>query len=483
MAIRTSPIAMPPSSHAFSQSTPALDWDDDRNRHRASSSSPNVLLATPSDNMVSNHGYHRNMNMSTKNNGRDVVQQQQAGYRRSVRVRQASSSGTRPSSPQPFDEDAPSSSTEYTAQSKQPKLPVRPKTTRVKSSNNLHHTGLNDAPSTRSRAPQTVSNAADGSPYSHHESLAMAQAHGITVDQFEQAKQQVMRFLRTDVDGQVLVSSSPSVPPADKGKMKQQQLGRSSSYHAPTSVNDAPSGPGTGARTSPTFTPAQPSRSRPLTSTYSGDLHDMPDPAELMSRRAEQREQEKEAHLRRWAQEESSSSDEESSHHNNSNYKSRSSITASASKSSLLPSPFATAPARSTPSGPGPSPSELMSSVSKRGIMERFMSDRPSFDDNDASVDSAPQTATRESKRNNTRRRVASRERSPVRQSHAYPPESLMSPAPSRRALGSSVLFSPDVARLLRSELDQLEANENKSPRQRGSKTQAQADDIVSGPS
>ncbi|KAL8284118.1 hypothetical protein RQP46_004867 [Phenoliferia psychrophenolica] len=59
--------------------------------------------------------------------------------------------------------------------------------------------------------------------------LAMAQAHGISADQFEEAKQQVMRFLRTD--------STPIAQPAfeqhDKGKAKQTPVvPRSQSYPA-----------------------------------------------------------------------------------------------------------------------------------------------------------------------------------------------------------------------------------------------------------
>ncbi|GAA5877190.1 hypothetical protein JCM16303_006195 [Sporobolomyces ruberrimus] len=80
----------------------------------------------------------------------------------------------------------------------------------------------------------------------------------------------------------------------------------------------------------------------------------------------------------------------------------------------------------------------------RRGIMDRFMSDRP----NSASDESAPHQLGKE--------QIAPPGSPPRRANYAQ--QLLASPAPSKPS--PSVLFSPDVAKLLRSELDQLEANE-----------------------
>lgn len=497
MPLRTSPVGHPgsSSSHAFNQSTPALEWDSDARRWgRGESSSPAaMLLATPSDAGAAARG-----KAAANNNGK-----QEAGHRRSVRVRQASGHYSATSSPQPFHD---ATSLHYanipTQQS------ARPRPSRVPSSTNLQHAtstahgAIADPPLTRSRAPAGLTRSQ--SDFTSH-TRALAQSHGISPEQFEEAKQQMMyRFgPNSNGGGQVLSSPSAVMPgPGDKGKGKQQHqqhsLGRSQSYtqgaHAGAASMATVGSAST--HTSPIFTPAQPPRSRsrhvPPVPVYQDDryaYYDVADPAEVASR-SSRKEQEKEANLRRWAQESSSSSDEEDSTAQSAAPASASrTAPGSGSSSSLMPSPFASVPMGDVMSGPAPSPSALLSSVSKRGIMERFMTDRTPQSDKGAGEQEILQQQQQQAQvvdatqRKRTRRAgpaTRSRDVSPV---PASAPHSLMSPARSKRVPpGPSVLFSPDVARLLRSELDQLEAKEHShlSPQR---KSHAQADDIVSSAS
>lgn len=121
--------------------------------------------------------------------------------------------------------------------------------------------------------------------------------------------------------------------------------------------------------------------------------------------------------------------------------------------SALLPSPVSFGGAASSAAAP--------SSAIGKGVMDRYMSDRP------PTVAAAPEAAVPSLFPSSTASTSTSTAlpahslpaipASPVRKA-VYPPHSLLSPMPSRPKAG--VLFSPDVAKLLRSELDELEANE-----------------------
>lgn len=210
----------------------------------------------------------------------------------------------------------------------------------------------------------------------------------------------------------------------------------------------------------------------------------------------------KESQMRQWAQEESSSSEEEEpARIQASLFGHRGGPVASTSSASLLPSPsFGAESAR-----PSPSPVSLQSTVPKSGgMMERFMSDRkkparPAYDeDEEDELDDAfeqphpPPVASTSSHSviTETRHVPASPKSSPERptrlastaspppmRSSEYSPDKMMtSPAPSRG--GPGLLFSPDVARLLRSELDELEANES-SAKKSSSLRHAEGADLV----
>ncbi|GAA5888917.1 hypothetical protein JCM6882_002904 [Rhodosporidiobolus microsporus] len=139
----------------------------------------------------------------------------------------------------------------------------------------------------------------------------------------------------------------------------------------------------------------------------------------------------------------------------------------------LLPSP-AVAAAEASPSTVG------------RGVLERYLSDRSSAvaatakaedaedngeeEEEDVPMEASkpfPSAAPAPSTSSSTTSALPPIPASPAarRIASAYPPHALLSPVPSRARTTShghnaSVLFSPDVAKLLRSELDELEANE-----------------------
>lgn len=459
MPLRTSPIPPRSSASLYDQATPSLVRDDARWPHHDSSSSPGVGLATPTDAAK----YH------VTSRGRAPKE----GQRRSVRVRTASG-GRKSSSPQVLLPDPPSSTTDYPAPADPP---TRPRPSRTASnSSNPYSTSASTAAQRARVGPPARSGAAlnAATQASHAQTLALAQAHGITADQFEEAKQQVMRFLRNDAAAAAAAAAEiPSSPSAqEKGKGKQ-ILGRT-----PSSISNGAGGYSSGAASMAnvgsasahlgSFLEQEPS-SRSLRTRAS---------VESISHRNDEQSR-KEQQLRRWAQEESSSSEEEgttsappfsfsaSSRHP--------SIPPSSATTALLPSPsFGSDPQSS---GLAPSPGTLKASLAKRGMMERFMSDRASpqkqqTDDEEpiastSSLARAPPQIRTVFSPGPSPRQASKREltASPPRRSAGSSPNPIMtSPAPSR-GTGPGVLFSPDVAKLLRSELDEIEANEQSSRR------------------
>ncbi|ORY75036.1 hypothetical protein BCR35DRAFT_130832 [Leucosporidium creatinivorum] len=434
MPLRTSPIPHSSGSY-YNQATPSLIRDDGRWPHQDSSSSPGTTLATPTDAAKYNL------------NGRGRAPKE--GHRRSVRVRTASG-GRTSSSPQVLLPDPPSSTTDY------PTLvdpPTRPRPSRTASStSNTNSTSASSA-AQRARVPPSARGGV-ATQSSHAQTLALAQAHGITADQFEEAKQQVMRFLRTDAAAAAAeIPSSPSAQEKGKGK---QILGRS--------VSSGSGGYSSGAASMSNVGSASAHLGSLLEQELSSRSLRARASAESLSHRNDEQSR-KEQQLRRWAQEESSSSEEEGSTaappFSFSASSRHPSIPPSSAATTLLPSPsFGSDPQSS---GLAPSPGTLKASLAKRGMMERFMSDRASpqkQDDDEEPIASTstlaqapPQIRTvfspgpsprQASKREHTasppRRSAGS---SPPRRSAGSSPNPIMtSPAPSRGS-GPGVLFSP----------------------------------------
>lgn len=442
--------------------------------------------------------------------------------RRSVRVRE--NSGSRHSSPLvKLEMDTDKSTSEWAEASSRrsitPSGSARPPA-RTKSRSSLHST-LVTTPSTSTSS-----------------TLALAQAHGITADQFEEAKQQVMRFLQTD-------STPPSVLAKDPPRAKSRPtraLSRSNSFVAPpptvngSTTNQAP------RQSSPTVSPSTSSRDHyfpsqspgpalplsapssasipqsetfestvdsPLTSANTSEedtvrcLRLKPSLEEIVERTGERKRREEEIRkareMRLWAeqgQDESSSDDEgnvrlllnDMDHHDVlDSYCHETPIVVKPPPTSYR-QPLVAAPLLPSPSFSALPPSTSLQPpvavIPKRGMMERFMSDRT------APPPTLPST-TEVTQLGEPIRSLSFpgnyRSASPLHASSAelhtpaarisnFGPDAMMtSPIPSRGR--SSLLFSPDVARLLRSELDELQANGSSSRTVSPSK---RVEDIVS---
>ncbi|SCV68692.1 BQ2448_813 [Microbotryum intermedium] len=491
MSIRTSPLTQPSSS--FGQQTPALThagkrlYDDDG---FPSSSSPlNELIATPTDGDRFGRGRTSKAGIT----------------RRSVRIHSTSSPppmlDTRFASIAYDDED-----TDFAAPLNPP---PRPRNQRTAS-----HQGLNKdaeiAPS-RTKVPRSTASAwpaaANGAPSpATSTTLALAQAHGITADQFEEAKQQVMRFLQND-GGQ----SSPSTLEQASTQLAAASSAMGIDHLMTTPVHSQVPPPQTRALRSHvtlSMTASGTKRSRreafeSICESHVADEDDddlegelelatqelkaRPSFEDIVQRSQRRGEDSRESQVRKWAQEESSSEDDEPVP------EPRQATSASASTStsrilsgaSLLPSPsFIGRNAQSTISPPG------TISLPRRGMMERFMSDRTP-----AALSEGPHSAIEgvTALSSSLRRRVrsssatspaASRPRSidstmsPRRLPNFSPDRLMNSPAPSR-GRAPSLLFSPDIAKLLRSELDELEANEKKPTPRKQRAAAARAADIM----
>ncbi|KWU46867.1 hypothetical protein RHOSPDRAFT_31688 [Rhodotorula sp. JG-1b] len=466
----TSPA--PPSSSSFSHSTPAL-----AHRHvgfdASSSSPPTDVIATPSD---------RHDAPNRSKNGKHHT-------RRSVRIR-TSSSGHFDSSPQVLRDDgvgAPFPADSETELSNA--HPAQPRSVR----------GTAGQGAGRSvRTPRVAVPFRGAGPTQETlDALAQAQAHGITPDQFEAAKQQIMRFLRDEATNG---GNQPPLP-VDLQAFAPPALARA---HAHPSVSPVISSANADAIETPVAAADMPYRAAlSRTPTASSQLQaafeldasrsaSRPRPRsnfdDVVGRSVKRQKRDSfnaaaagassssaagkvaaGSAVLQWAQEDSSSSssDEDGSMLASILTSRRGGAAPSVLSPGLgVPSP-ATAPTSDTNASP--------SIPSQRGMMDRFMSTQPAHVaaapeatvpqvDLQVSEEPAPPTPTAAT----MPVAAAAAESvdpeselappvSPVRQRTSYPAHVLQSPAPSKPP--TSILFSPDVARLLRSELDELEAN------------------------
>lgn len=454
----------------FGHSTPGL-------AHRfggldaSSSSPPTDVIATPSDRYAA---------PSRTRNGKQQP-------RRSVRIR-TSSGGHLDSSPQ-VDLGASASYLSEGGLSHVHEIPTRTRAVRTASvasgtsevalPRSARQTATRVAPPSRAMKPQTPEDA-----------LALAQAHGITPDQFEQAKQQVMRFLRTDqTHGQIAAAPAPLALNTDNSRDAQQPVatptfppagapyapGSATQQHPyPQSISRTPVASASLQAAFELDVPFSTSRARPR--AHMDDVagrsakrqkRDAAPPASGGPSSAA------ELAVRQWAQEESSSSSEDDAPGLASMLVSRrvgATPGGAAGSPSFVPSPAAgTVGGNAARLSSGPADANASPSLAgQRGMMDRFMSSQPlPAASAPAPTSLAPQLGTHEAIEQLHHQASAAEEphtsptfapASPTRKPTSYPQHALLSPAPSRPK--TSILFSPDVARLLRSELDELEANE-----------------------
>ncbi|GAA5932267.1 hypothetical protein JCM1841_005178 [Sporobolomyces salmonicolor] len=477
----TSPL--PPSSSAFSQSTPALSHR--LPGHSASSSSPpNDLIATPSDRYDVSRG--------TK-----LGKQPQ---RRSVRIR-TSSGGNPDSSPQVVNLGGSASYLDVSDPAPLHEVPTRSRAVRTSSNPALPPSHASSSTS-RVRMPRaSLPPRAAATQAGSSDTLALAQAHGITADQFEEAKQQVMRFLRTENAPAHHHHAAPtpiSLAAHDDSAKRHAHVKRlSNSMSFPgASISTAASSisPVLGHATTPVsasfhISPVHaPYPQAPLARTPNAssalqratfesvanlDLMDAgrnstksirarPSFEDVVQRSAKRQVRDGDAsmsHMQKWAQDESSSSSEEEGP----GLASMLSLSAHSRKISNTPGGSRLLPSPASFGGQAvldanTSPSLNQGGAQRRGMMDRFMSDRPNLTAGDVAASqpnvAGPAARSQEQKSPVFDPRTASPPRRATYAQHAL----LTSPAPSKPS--QSVLFSPDVAKLLRSELDELEANE-----------------------
>ncbi|SCZ90773.1 BZ3500_MvSof-1268-A1-R1_Chr1-3g02236 [Microbotryum saponariae] len=495
MSIRTSPLTQPSSS--FGQQTPALThtgkrlYDDDG--FPCSSSPLNELIATPTD------GHRFGRGRTSK-----------AGItRRSVRIHPTSSPPPRLDTR--FASIAYDDDSDFAAPSNPPSRPRNQRT--------ASHQGLSkdvEMAPTRAEVARTATSArsksANGVPSpAKSTTLALAQAHGITADQFEEAKQQVMRFLQNDGS-----HHSPSSLEQASAQLAAASSAMGIDYLMTTPVHSqVPPLQARASRSHATLsmTASGSKRSRnafeSIGETHEADRNDEdledlegergvsnhelkthPSFEDIVQRSQRREEDTRESQVRKWAQEDSSSEEDEPFPESRQATSTLVSASVSTSRlpsgASLLPSPsFIGGNAQHATSPLG------AASLPRRGMMERFMSDRtpavlPEEPSSAIGSDKAPSSAPR--------RRVvsspatspaASRPRpidstmSPPRRLPNISPDRLMtSPAPSR-GRAPSLLFSPDIAKLLRSELDELEAMEKKPTPRKQRAAAARAADMM----
>lgn len=440
----TSPA--PPSSSSFLHSTPALT-----HRHvgfdASSSSPPTDVIATPSD---------RQESAFRGKNGKLQA-------RRSVRIR-TSPSGPFDSSPQLGRDEggAFNGDSEYEAALSQAR-PTR---------------GASNAPATRqTRTPRAPLLNRATTTQETLDALAQAQAHGITPDQFEAAKQQIMRFLREEAANGANASQQDHLANQHLHAYAAPLISNVQA-HVPISSVFAP-GAVAHAETpvsAPAETPHRPTPSRTPTassalqaaidldaSNGSGRSRPRSNFDDVVGRSVKRQKRESTSTappaagsaVLQWAQEDSSSS---SSDEDGPGLASMLTARRTGGGPSLpspglqVPSP-GTAPTSDTNASP--------SVPSQRGMMDRYMSHQS------ARLAAAPEAAVPQvdlqvpqesvSHAAHPTAQGAEAPASPARQRSRYPAHVLQSPSPSKPP--ASILFSPDVARLLRSELDELEAN------------------------
>ncbi|GAA6059351.1 hypothetical protein JCM10212_003249 [Sporobolomyces blumeae] len=431
MTFRHDLSPLPPSS-TFSQSTPALSHRPPYGHNASSSSPPNDIIATPSDRYDTSRGAH---------------EQGKQPQRRSVRIR--TSSGGRFDSSPFLDDKNDVSSTAHFDRAK-PSMPR----------------------ATSGRVSQ-VGNASDP--------LALAHIHGITPDQFELAKQQVMQFLRTDDAAQQQQTRTTLPPLPVNASNSTKRTSSSLLFSSSAELGDAyPSHPHASTPTTSTFPYGQapiartPNASSALQrATFDAGHHEgesrksakasgsrtvraRPSFEDIVQRSAKRQMRGTDAvssQVMQWAQEDETSSSEEdgpglvglltaSAHGRRTN---GSPATGHSSMTSrLLPSP---ATFGGHASDVNRSPSLSQDGSQRRGLMDRLMTDR-----NVAAPEDAASSRSASSHNETTPPPASPPRRNNLAQ------HLLASPVPSKPS--PSVLFSPDVAKLLRSELDELEANE-----------------------
>lgn len=453
MASRHDLSPLPPSS-TFSQSTPALSQRPPYSHNASSSSPPNDLIATPSDRYDSSRG---------------TVKQGKKVQRRSVRIR-SSSGGNFDSSPQigfsdsaPYRDEKPcidELSAVVDFSHSQPSAlngrasGGRPITQRTSSLDHFAvthpHPPYGNYPSGQLETTQQQ----QGAHYAHHEAPPT---------QFSN-------------------SNLPPFPSQVEPPQRRQQLARSSSSHSfPLAVNAHPYEVQTSNQATTPSTSSFPySIQAPLARTPNASsalqratfdaaqvefdanssartVRSRPSFEDVMQRSAKRQTRGNDvlsSQVLQWAQEDETSSSSEDEGPGLAGI-----LAASAQSRPIAHSPVTRGvPTSASKLLPSPvnfdrlggihevnkSPSLGQDGGPRRGIMDRFMSDRP----NSASEESAPHQLGKE--------QIAPPGSPPRRANYAQ--QLLASPAPSKPS--PSVLFSPDVAKLLRSELDQLEANE-----------------------
>ncbi|GAA5912609.1 hypothetical protein JCM8208_004789 [Rhodotorula glutinis] len=436
-----------PSSSLFGHSTPALTHRF-ANLDASSSSPPTDVIATPSDRYAA---------PSRSRNGKQQP-------RRSVRIR-TSSGGHLDSSPQ-IKLGVPASYLGEDETSQVYEIPSRTRAVRTASvaSGTSDHSAPHSAWQNEARgaAPPRLLD-----PQTPEDALALAQAHGITPDQFEQAKQQVMRFLRSE-HGQVAPGPAPLVVNTSMPRVAHQPVATPTYSPVGASYPSGPSAqpfpqqpvsrtPTTSASLQAAFqldVPFSTSRPRPrahvedaVSQSAKRQRRDAGPVAAAPSSAAE-------LAVRQWAQEESSSSSEDDAPGLASLLIARR-VGATPGGSAASPSVAAASPAVGVVAADTNASPSL---AGQRGMMDRFMSSQPLPA---AAPAPAPQLdahgAIEQAHQHHVSPSLAPA--SPKRKAPmSYAEHALLSPAPSRPK--TSILFSPDVARLLRSELDELEANE-----------------------
>ncbi|GAA5981264.1 hypothetical protein JCM10908_004044 [Rhodotorula pacifica] len=472
----TSPA--PPSSSSFSHSTPAL-----AHRHASfdasSSSPPTDVIATPSD---------RHDAPNRSKNGKQQT-------RRSVRIR-TSSSGHFDSSPQVLRDDgggAPFSS----ADTENELLRVHAAQGRsLRGAASVAGQGMRQ----QTRTPRVaVPSRGAGPTQESLDALAQAQAHGITPDQFEAAKQQIMRFLRDEAANNGGNHVQPPPPPlahaVDLQAFAAPSLAR---VHTHASVSPVISSATVDAVETPvaaelpyrTALSRTPTASSQLQAAFDFDASrsaSRPRPRsnfdDIVGRSIKRQKRESfgasaaasapsaataakaaaGSAVLQWAQEDSSSSSSDD----------EGSMLASilTARRSGVPSPGLGAPSPAT--APTSDTNASPSIPSQRGMMDRFMSTQPAhvaaapeatvpqldlqISEEPAPPPAHPAAAPCSASEPDLDSELAPPVSPARRRAAAYPAHVLQSPAPSKPP--ASILFSPDVARLLRSELDELEAN------------------------
>lgn len=410
MASQTSPAGLIDSRN-HPHSTPAFHFSRSASfANGASSSSP------PTDGLVTPRDSEKDIGRANGRKGRDS--------RRSVRVRESSGQDS-----SPFLMSLAKPPTEYALA--EPHLLPAPSLL------------SNRNPSRARVSPGSHSRTALAYPV---DTLALAQAHGITADQFEEAKQQVMRFLRADA------SAVPGAHPEslDKGKGKSTGLGRSASFLA------SPSGSVTG-EASYGFSTATDSGMSPASMLDSS--RPRPSLDDVVERRTPR-------DLRQWSE---YSGDDE------------------LHDASFQPTPYSSRAKGPMSAGPSPHYATATSPAyssqhsrqplsAPRGMMERFLYERETvaedFDSSSGSGVSEFQQHARDVFLPATTKDASGNEYIPSQNATIFnaPP---LSPI-SSRATRADLLCSPDVARLLKSELKQLAAS--------GKKHGSPSQDIVSLP-